>query len=61
MNLVGIRDDVWFQEDGAPAHYAFTKRDYLNDNFPEKWIGRGSVTSPAPMKWLTRRSLDFKT
>ena len=28
--------------------------DYLNDIFPNKWLGRGSVTSPAPMKWPAR-------
>lgn len=29
----------WFQQDGAPAHYATAVRDWLNDTFPH-WIGR---------------------
>ena len=55
LNELGIRE-VWFQQDGVPARYALTVRDYLNDTFPDKWIGRGSVTSPAPMKCPARSS-----
>ena len=29
----------WFQQDGAPSHYATTVRDWLNGTFPH-WIGR---------------------
>ncbi|XP_076028557.1 uncharacterized protein LOC143017694 [Oratosquilla oratoria] len=29
----------WFQQDGAPAHFATTVRNWLNDTFPH-WIGR---------------------
>ena len=29
-------------------------RDYLTDSLPDKWIGRGSVTSQAPMQWPAR-------
>jgi len=29
----------WFQQDGAPAHFATVVRDWLNDNF-SNWIGR---------------------
>lgn len=46
-------DDIYFQQDGAPAHYANIVREFLNQYFPNKWIGRrGSV------EWLPR-SLDL--
>lgn len=32
--------DVWFQQDGAPAHWARLVRDYLDLVFPNRWIGR---------------------
>ncbi|GFO44953.1 hypothetical protein PoB_007145800 [Plakobranchus ocellatus] len=41
----------WFphgQQDGAPAHFALDVRAYLNATFPDRWIGRVSVNSPAP-------------
>ena len=38
----GILDTVVYQQDGAPANFAFIVRDYLNGTFPERWIGRGS-------------------
>lgn len=33
---------MWIQHDGAPAHYGVIVRDYLNQRFPARWIGRGS-------------------
>ncbi|GFG37993.1 hypothetical protein Cfor_02876 [Coptotermes formosanus] len=47
----GLVDDVWLQHDGAPAHFALSVRDVLNEHFPGRWIGRGSPTLPAPMPW----------
>jgi len=32
----------WFQQDGAPAHFAAAVRNWLNDTFPH-WIRRGHV------------------
>jgi len=32
---------MWFQQDGAPPHFAHVVRNYLNEMYPEKWIGRG--------------------
>ncbi|EGI66419.1 hypothetical protein G5I_05054, partial [Acromyrmex echinatior] len=38
---------VWFQQDGVPAHFAVATRDYLNEIFHNKWIGRrGSIEWP---------------
>ena len=39
----------WFQQDGAPPHFAHQVRDFLDDEFPERWIGRGG-----PVEWSPR-------
>lgn len=31
--------DVWFQQDGAPAHYKQNVRNFLNKIFPNQWVG----------------------
>ena len=46
-----LLDEVWLQHDGAPAHFAPSVRDILNERLPGHWIGRGSPTSPAPLPW----------
>ncbi|PSN54046.1 hypothetical protein C0J52_14568 [Blattella germanica] len=45
----GILDSVVFQQDGAPPHFALAVRAYLNQRFPNRWIGRGS-----PQTWPSR-------
>ncbi|KOC65221.1 hypothetical protein WH47_09800, partial [Habropoda laboriosa] len=32
--------------DGAPPHYTSAVRNWLNENFHNKWIGRGGPRSP---------------
>jgi len=50
--------EVFFLQDGAPAHWATEVRDYLDHNFPERWIGRdGPIPWPARSPDLT--PLDF--
>lgn len=44
----GIMDTVVFQQDGAPPHFALVVRDYLNQAFPGRWIGRASPRMWAP-------------
>lgn len=55
---LNLFEHIWFQQDGAPAHYSNAVRAYLNDRFPEKWIGRGG-----PVAWPPRSpdltKLDF--
>lgn len=52
------RPRIWFQHDGAPAHYSALVRDHLNRTFPGQWIGRGG-----PVRWPPRspdlNPLDF--
>lgn len=41
-------NNIWFQHDGAPAHYGHRVRQYLDNVFPRRWIGRrGAVEWPA--------------
>ena len=47
--LLQVRQWLWFQHDGAPAHFALDVREYLNNVFPNHWIGRGS-----PVQWPPR-------
>lgn len=47
-------ETVWFQHDGCPAHNAYGVREYLNDTFPNSWIGRGgTINWPARSPDLT--------
>lgn len=48
LPLALIRD-MWYQHDGCPAHYFRGVRDWLNENFPDRWIGRGG-----PLPWPAR-------
>lgn len=55
---LNIRRRMWFQHDGAPAHYSRLVRTHLNRNFANKWIGRGgTVRWPPRSPDLTK--LDF--
>jgi hypothetical protein len=55
--LPGVFDDVplqlrvgmWCMHDGAPPHFSRIARQYLNDHFPGKWIGRNR-----PVVWPLR-------
>ena len=47
-NLELIEDTV-FQQDGAPCHFALQVRQFLNEKFPNRWIGRGG-----PLSWPPR-------
>lgn len=33
-------NDIWFQHDGAPPHYAAVARRAVNEMFHDRWIGR---------------------
>jgi hypothetical protein len=36
-----VRREMWFQHDGAPTHYTNVLREYLDETFANRWIGRG--------------------
>lgn len=45
---LSTRRDMWFQQDGAPPHFATSVRTWLNNSFPRRWIGRcGEIAWPA--------------
>ena len=51
-------NNLHFQQDGAPPHYALAVREWLNEQFPGTWIGRrGAIEWPARSPDLT--PLDF--
>lgn len=51
-------NDLWLQQDGAPPHYALLVRNYLDNVFPNRWIGRrGTIEWPPRSPDLT--PLDF--
>lgn len=42
-----IANRLMFQQDGAPPHYALRVRQYLDQTFPGRWIGRrGAIEWP---------------
>lgn len=42
-------NNIWFQQDGCPAHNIRTVREFLNTTFPNKWIGTNG-----PIRWPPR-------
>lgn len=55
---LGLLRRMWFQLDGAPAHFSIGVRHTLNEKFPGSWIGRqGPVPWPAKSPDLTK--LDY--
>ena len=57
-NLNENIDDIWYQHDGAPAHFSRGVIEFLNIRFPERWIGRrGTLEWPARSPDMT--PLDF--
>lgn len=46
--------EMWFQQDGAPAHTAGMSRNQLNETFGDQWVGIGGpVEYPARSPDLT--------
>jgi hypothetical protein len=50
--------NMWLQLDGVPPHFALPVRTWVNESYPNRWIGRGGpVAWPARSPDLT--PLDF--
>jgi hypothetical protein len=43
---VQVHESMWFQHDGAPTHFAHRVRSWLDNDFPDRWIGHGG-----PIAW----------
>lgn len=55
---LNVRRNLIFQNDGCPAHCRITVRQFLDEKFPNRWIGRnGPILWPARSPDLT--PLDF--
>ena len=39
---LNLRTNLWFMHDGFPVHFERNVRNYLNNQFLQRWIGRGS-------------------
>lgn len=51
-------NSLYFQHDGAPPHFATAVRNFLDETFPDKWIGRrGPIEFPPRSPDLT--PMDF--
>ena len=46
---INVRQRMWFQQDGAPAHYSRRVRRFLNQQYQNRWISRG-----VPVLWPPR-------
>ena len=56
--LEQYQPQVIFQQDGAPPHWGLEVCQFLNETFPDRWIGRdGPITWPPRSPDIT--SLDF--
>lgn len=56
--LPDLGDNMYFMQDGAPAHYGLQVRAFLNETKPNRWIGRqGPIEWPARSPDLT--PMDF--
>lgn len=52
-------DALIFMHDGAPPHWAITVRNFLDANFPMRWMGRGSQQYPWPARSPDLTPCDF--
>ncbi|EFN72100.1 Transposable element Tc3 transposase, partial [Camponotus floridanus] len=46
---IELRQNMWFQHDGCPAHNSLVAREVLNRVYCNRWIGRGGTVN-----WLAR-------
>ena len=51
-------NNVWFQHNGAPPHNARCVKEFLNEQLPSRWIGRGG-TQEWPPRSLDLTPMDF--
>ena len=56
---LNLRQVMWYQHDGCPAHNAIVVINALNKQFPNRWIGRGSLVERFPARSPDLTPLDF--
>ena len=58
LKLIDFQPTIIFQQDGAPPHCRLHVREFLNETFPDRWIGRdGPISWPPHSPDIT--PLDF--
>jgi hypothetical protein len=45
---LAVRQRLWFQHDGVPAHYGEDVWQWLNMTYPGRWIGHGGLIAWPP-------------
>lgn len=55
---LSVYRNLFYQHDGAPAHYQVRVREFLDTNFGDRWIGRGGPV-PWPARSPDLTPLDF--
>jgi hypothetical protein len=53
-----LRRDMWFMHDGAPPHFSWPVRAYLDAVFPNRWIGHVIIFA-GPSRSPDFNPLDF--
>ena len=53
-----VRNQMYFQNNGAPPHYTRHVREYINESFSNRWLGRGGPVAWAPRS-LVLKPLDY--
>lgn len=48
MKRLRKHNSMIFQQDGAPAHFHRDVRQFLDETFPDRWVGRGGAIRWAP-------------
>lgn len=49
LSFIGNDNQHWYQHDGAPPHFSILARQWLDQHFPQRWIGRRG-----PKEWPPR-------
>ena len=44
-------DELIFMQDGAPPHHQALVHEWLDENFPLRWMGRSSANMKPPLAW----------
>lgn len=65
------RNRMWLMHDGAPPHFSMVARQFLDENYPNRWIGRAGPQAWPPRSpdlnpldyflWGHLKSLVYKT
>jgi hypothetical protein len=50
---LAILRQIWLQMDGAPPHFGRIVRDWCDETYPNRWIGRGGAIACPPPGHLT--------